>query len=82
MLLMQVQFPDVARDFPPRVNFQCRLYYGVHTPLCAITCIFICALIKGSVLHVKSLVDYGKAKTPNMHPRLGSATLSQLAFPG
>ena len=26
--------------------------------------------------------DYGNTKTPSMHRRLGSATLSQLAFPG
>ena len=30
-LLTQVQFPDAAVDFSPRVNFQCRLSYGVHT---------------------------------------------------
>ena len=27
-------------------------------------------------------MDYGNTKTPSMHPRLGSLTLSQLAFPG
>ena len=27
-------------------------------------------------------VDYGNTKTPSMHRRLGSATLSQLGFPG
>ena len=27
-------------------------------------------------------MDYGKTKTLNMHPRLGSVTLSQVAFPG
>ena len=27
-------------------------------------------------------MDYGNIKTPSMHRRLGSATLSQLAFPG
>ena len=30
--LRQVQFPSAARDFSPRVNFQCRLSYGVCTP--------------------------------------------------
>ena len=30
----------------------------------------------------QSSVDQGNAKTPSMHPRLGSATLLQLAFPG
>ena len=27
-------------------------------------------------------MDYGNTKTPSTHDRLGSATLSQLAFPG
>ena len=31
MLLRQVRFPSAARDFSPRVNFQCRLSYSVHT---------------------------------------------------
>ena len=30
----------------------------------------------------QSSVDYGNTKTPSMNSRLGSATLSQLAFPG
>ena len=29
---MQVGFPGAARDFLPRVNFQCRLFLGVRTP--------------------------------------------------
>ena len=37
----QVRFPGAARDFSPRVNFQCSLSYGVCTSLCAITCIYI-----------------------------------------
>ena len=33
--LMQVQVPGVARDFSPKVNFQCILPYGVCTaPVC------------------------------------------------
>ena len=28
----QVRFPGAARDFSPRVNFQCRLSYGVLHP--------------------------------------------------
>ena len=74
--------PRWARDFSPRVTFQCRLSYGVRTPPCAIACIYICAQVKDPVVHVKSSVDYWNTKTPSMHPRLGSATLSQLAFPG
>ena len=30
----------------------------------------------------QSSVDYGNTRTPSMHSRLGSATLSRLAFPG
>ena len=29
--LTQVRFPGAARDFSPRVNFQCRLSFGVRT---------------------------------------------------
>ena len=45
----QVRFPGAARFvflfvlFSPRVTFQCRLSYGVHTPLCGIVCIYMCA---------------------------------------
>ena len=52
-LLTQVSFPGAARDFSPRVNFQCRLCYGVHTPPCAIACIDICAQVKDLVVHVR-----------------------------
>ena len=34
--LRQVRFLGAARDFSPRVNFQCRLSYGARTPPCAI----------------------------------------------
>ena len=34
-ILMQVRVPGVARDFSPRVSFQCRLSHGVCTaPAC------------------------------------------------
>ena len=51
--LTQVRFPGAARDFSPRVNFRCRLSYGVsvHTP-CSIACINICAHVKDPVVHV------------------------------
>ena len=51
--LMQVRFPGVARDFSPRVNFQCRLSFGVRTPPRAIACIYICAHVKDPVVHVR-----------------------------
>ena len=41
----QVRFPGEAKDFSPRVNFQCTLSHGVRTHPCAIACIFICAHI-------------------------------------
>ena len=78
----QVPFPGAARDFSPRVNFQCRLSYGVHTPPCAIACIYIYEPIKDPVVHVR----VWWIKETLTHPacrldRLDSTTLSQLAFP-
>ena len=52
-LLTHVQFPGAARKFSPRVNFQCRLSNGVHTPPCAIACINICAHMTDPVVHVR-----------------------------
>ena len=49
----QVRFPGAARDFSPRVNFQCRLCYSVCTPPSAIACIYICAHVKDPVVHVR-----------------------------
>ena len=40
--LTQVQFPSAARDASLKVSFQCRLFYGIRTPPCSITCINIC----------------------------------------
>ena len=48
-----VRFSSAARDFSPRINFQCRLSYGVRTPPCAIACIYICAHVKDPVVHVR-----------------------------
>ena len=79
--LTQVRFPGAARDFSPRVNFQSRLSYGVRTPSCAIACINICVHVKDPVVHVRVRWMKETLKTPSMHRRLGSATLSQLAFP-
>ena len=54
MLPTQVRFPGAARDFSPKVNFQCRLSYGVRTPPCAIAWIYICAHVKDPGIHVKA----------------------------
>ena len=43
----------MARDFSPRVNFQPRLSYGVHTPPCATGCINICTQVAAPVLRVR-----------------------------
>ena len=51
--LTQVRFPDTARDFSPRVNFQCRLSYMHPYIPCAIACINICAHVKDPVVHVR-----------------------------
>ena len=80
----QVRSSGAARDFSPRVNFQCRLSCDVRAPLCAIACIYICAHVarQRSRSPCQKSMDYGNTRTPSMHPWLGSATLSQLAFPG
>ena len=52
-LRTEVQYPSAAKDFSPRVNFQCRLSYSVHTPQCAIECMNICAHVKYPVVHVR-----------------------------
>ena len=70
-----------ARDFSPRVNFQCRFFYGVRTPPCASACINICGHVKDPVVHVRVRLMKETLKHPSMHRRVGSATLSQLAFP-
>ena len=38
--------------FSPRLDFQCRLSYGVRTPLCAIAFIYIRVHVKDPVVHV------------------------------
>ena len=79
MPLMQVRFPG-ARDFSPRVNFQWRLSYArLYTPVCNRMHEHLCAR-KRSHSPCPNSVDYGNTKTPSMHSRLGSTTLSQLAF--
>ena len=50
---MQVRFPSAERDFLPRVNFQCRLSFGVCTSLCAIACINICAHDRDPAVNVR-----------------------------
>ena len=51
--LTQARFPGAARDFSPRVNFQCRPSYVCLYIPCAIACINICAHVKDPVVHVR-----------------------------
>ena len=70
--LTQMRFPGAARDFSPRVQFQCRLSYGVRTPpVCNRTHYHLCARQR-SCSPCQSLVDCGNAKIPIMRRRLGS----------
>ena len=82
MLLTRVRLPGAARHFSPRVNFQCRLSYGVRTIPCAIACIYICAHVKDPVVHVRVWWIMETLKRLACNAGLGRATLSQLAFPG
>ena len=45
--------PRLGKGFSPRVNFQCRLSYGVRTTRCAIACINICVRVKDPAVHVR-----------------------------
>ena len=74
--------PWCGQGFLSPSQLSVRTLMFVRTPLCAIACINICAPVKNPVLFVKSSVDHGNTKTTSMDHRLGSATLSQLAFPG
>ena len=63
--------------FSPRVSFQCRLSYSVHTPLCAISNINVCAHMKDPILLVR--VGGLWKHTACIEGRV--ARLLQLAFP-
>ena len=45
-ILMQVRVPGVARDFSPRVNFQCIPVIVSMQPSCAMACMKICVHVK------------------------------------
>ena len=81
MSLTQFQFPGEARDFSPRVNFHCKLSYGVRTTTCAIACTNIFA-VKDPKVHVTVWWIMETLQHPACTIGLGSASLSQLAFPG
>ena len=60
-----------------QLSVQTVLRVSVHPP-CAIACINVCAHVKDPVVHVR----FRWILETHKHRRLGSATLSQLAFPG
>ena len=66
--------------FRSQLSLQTLLRY-LYTPVCNRMHLHLCARLR-SRSPCQSLVDYGDAKTPSMHRRLGSAILSQLSFPG
>ena len=75
MLPTHVWFPGVARDISPRINFQCRLCYGVRTPSSAVACIFIYTHVRDPMIHVRVwLIMY------SMYCRLGSVTRGLLSL--
>ena len=77
---MQVQFPSAGRDFSLRqISVQTLLRYPYT--LFAIACINLCAHIKNPVAHVRVWWIRKNTKTPSMRCRLGSVTMSRLAFP-
>ena len=77
----QVRFPCAARDFSLRVKFQCRLTYRVHTLLCAVACIYLCAHARDPVVHVRVRWVIETLKHPAC--TLGLVVwLLQLVFPG
>ena len=64
-----------------QLSVQTLLRVSVHPP-CAIGCINICAHVKDPVVHVRVRWIMENTKTSSMHSRLGSATPSQLTYPG
>ena len=87
ILLTQVRFPGAARIFSSQRQLLVQAPRCIHTSPCAIACINICAHVKHPVVHVRvrwimETLNYRNTKTSNMHRRVDSATLSQLAFSG
>ena len=76
-----VRVPVRQEIFLPESNFNADSLTCVRTFLCAKACIYISAHIKDPVVHVIVRWIMETLKTPNMHRRIGSATLSQLVFP-
>ena len=74
--------PRCGKGFFSLSQLSVQTLLRVFVTLCAIACINNCAHVKGPVVHVRVRWIFGNTKTPSMHSRFGSVTLSQLAFPG
>ena len=74
-ILMRVRVPAAARDFSPRVDFQCRLSYGVRTaPVCSHMHQHLCARQKFQCLATMPL--FGHPKILQALIGVGSAALA------
>ena len=51
--LTQIRFLGAARNFSPKVNFQCRLSHCVLKTPCAIAYIYICTHVEDPAVHVR-----------------------------
>ena len=72
--------PWCSKEFFSQSKFSVQIYLQcLYTPMCNRMCKSY-VHIKDPVVHVNSSVDQVNTKTPNMHHRLGSITLLQLAF--
>ena len=67
--------PCCGKGFFSQSQLSVQTLLHVRKPTCAIPCAHY-----RSCSSCQSLVDYGNTKMPSMHHRLGSTTLSQLAF--
>ena len=79
----RVRFPGAVRDFSSKSISVQTLLRRPYNPPRAIAGIYICAHVKDSVVHIRVRWIMETLKTTSTHlNRLGSTTLSQLAFPG
>ena len=73
--------PRCGKGFSSNSQLSVKTFTCVRTSPCAIAGINVCTHVKDPVVHVRVRWIMETQKTPSMHSRLGSATLSQLAFP-
>ena len=74
-MMTRVRVPGAARDFSPRVNFQCRLSYGARTaPVCNRMHRHLCARYNSQTLAAIPLC--GHTKILHTLIGMGSAALA------